>query len=150
MAASGGPRVTCVYVTWKWAGPGGNAGCIVGSEPQPYDQNNSCGLEATSIHCCAEAAGVLVPEPSVEHALCSSSEPILDRPTPRHSFLFSEPLHCEPCTLPRLLRSSRALDSPWLSCSTGGTQEKTPCPFRALRCSTRLPATGLPLSSIPI
>lgn len=66
----------------------------ISSESQPNVKDSKASLEAASIHCCAEAAVVLVPEPSLEHDLCSSSEPILGWLTPRHSFLFSIPLHC--------------------------------------------------------
>lgn len=139
VAALGGPRVLCACATWKWASLGGNGVLSRSSECRPHVKHNRAGLDAASIYCCAEVAVVLVPEPSLEHALCSSSEPILSWWTPRHSFLFSLPLHCGSCTLPRLLRSYRALDSPWLSCSPGVTQETIPCPFRALTRSPALP-----------
>lgn len=136
----------CVCVTWKWVGRGGNGVHSISSESQPNVKNNSASLEAASIHCCAEAAVVLVPEPSLAHALYSSSEPILGWLTPGHSFLFSIPRTVDLCTPPRLLWSYRALESPRLGCSPGGTQEKTPCPFRALICSTRSPVCQSPPS----
>lgn len=138
----GGPRVLCVCVTWKWVGRGGNGVYSISSESQPNVKNNSASLEAASIHCCAEAAVVLVPEPSLEHALCSSSEPILGWQTPRHSFLFSILLHCRSLHPSKASKPYRALGSPWLGCSPGGT----PCPFRALICSSRPPVCQSPPS----